>query len=164
MWVAIVLFLGVGIFVLFTLLLLILVVPVGGILLWRVPLLLLALLWPESCNVLIGGRVCRFLLLVDDVDHGSLLPVRFNPVVGEEGLVGIVDSHSGLILVREQLLYVFWSSCSENLGKEEFVVGPNAVVGKGREVVLSVGALWLQRCWPFRFDSVRRVVFMECVE
>jgi hypothetical protein len=154
LWVAIVLCLRVGIFVLFTLLLLILVVPVVGILLWRVPLLLLALLWPESCDVLLRGRVCRFLLLVDDVDHGPLLPVSFNPVVGEEGLVSIVDCHSGLILVREQLPYVFWSSCSEYLCEEEFVVGPNAVVGKGCEIVLSVCALWLQRCWPFWFDSV----------
>ncbi len=138
----------------FTLLLLILVVPVIGVLLWHVSLLLLALLWPESCNVLFRGRVAGFLLLVDDVDHCPLLFVGLNPVVGEEGFVRIIDCHSCLILVGEQLSYVFWSSCSEDLGEEEFVIGPNAVVGEGCEVVLSVGALWLQRCRSFRFDSV----------
>ncbi len=164
MWVAFVLFFRVGIFVLFTLLLLILVVPVVGVLLWRVSLLLLALLWPESCDVLLCGRVCRFLLLVDDVDHGSLFSVCFNSVVGEESLVRIVDCHSHFILVREQLVYVFWSSCLEDLGEEEFVGGADAVIGEGREVILSVGALWLKRYWPLRFDTVRSVVFMKCAE
>ncbi len=154
MRVAIVLFLGVGIFVLFTLLLLVLVVPVVGILLWYVSLLLLALLWPESCNILLRGRVAGFLLLIDDVDHGPLLFVSLDPVVGEEGFVCVVDRHSSLILVGKQLPYVFWSSCSEDLGEEEFVIGPDAVVGKGREVVLGVGTLRLQRSRSFRFDSV----------
>ncbi len=126
----------------FTLLLLILVVPEIGVLLWHVSLLLVVLLRPESCNVLLRGRVAGFLLLVDDIDHGPLLLVGLDPVVGEEGLVRIVDCHSGLILVGEQLPYVFWSSYSENLGEDEFVIGPNAVVGEGREVVLSLGALW----------------------
>ncbi len=154
LWVAIILFLWVGIFVSFTLLLLILVVPVVGVLLWHVSLLLLALLWPESCNVLLRGRVARFLLLVDDVDHGPLLFVGLDPVVGEEGFVCIVNRHSSLILVGEQLLYVFWSSCSKDLGEEEFVICPDAVVGKSCEVVLGVGTLWLQRCRSFRFDSI----------
>jgi hypothetical protein len=72
LWVAIVLFLWVKIFVLFTLLLLVLVVPVVGVLLWHISLLLLALLWPESSDVLLRGRVAGFLLLIDDVDHGFL--------------------------------------------------------------------------------------------
>jgi len=154
------LFLGVGIFVLFTLLLLVLVVPVVGIQLWHVSLLLLALLWPESCDVLFRGRVAGFLVFVDDVDYGPLLFVCLDPVVGEEGFVGIVDRHSSLILVGEQLPYVFWSSCSKDLGEEELVVGPDAVVGEGREHVLGVCTLRLNRCWSLWFDSVRSVIFV----
>ena len=157
-------FLRVRIFVVFTLLLLVLVVPVVGVLLWHVSLLLLALLWPESCDVLLRGSVVCILLFIDDIDHSPFLFVCFDPVVGEEGVVGVVDHHPSLILVREQLSYVFWGSCSEDLGEEKFAVGFDAVVGEGREHVLSVGTLWLNWCRTFGFDSVRSVIFVERIE
>ena len=87
------------IFVLFTLLLLGLIVAVVGGLLRPIALLLLTLLWPESCYVLLRGSVAGVLLFVDDVDHGPLLLVRFDSVVSEESVVSVVDRHPSLILV-----------------------------------------------------------------
>ena len=91
--IAVVLLLRIKIFVGFTLLWLILVAPVVLILLLVVSLLLLlTLLWSESCDVLVvGGIAGIFLCIVDNVDHGPLLFVGFNPVVGEEGVVSIVN-------------------------------------------------------------------------
>jgi len=91
--IAVVLFLRIKIFVGFTLLWLVLVAPVVGILLLVVSLLLLTLLWSERRDVLFGGGVSGILLgIVDDVDHGPLLPVGFDSVVGEESVVSMVWS------------------------------------------------------------------------
>jgi hypothetical protein len=125
-----VLLLRVRIFVLFTLLLLVLIVPVVGVLLRHVTLLLLALLGPESCDILLCGIVARVLLFLDDVDHVPLLLVAFDSVVGEEGVVGVVDRHPCLIFVGKQLSHIFRSSCPEHLGEEKLVVGPDAVIAK----------------------------------
>ena len=83
-------------------------------------LLLLSLLRPKSCDVLLSGVVAGVLLVVDDVDHGPFPLVAFYPVIGEEGVVGIVDRHPGLIFVRKQLSHIFWSGCPENLCEEKF--------------------------------------------
>ena len=90
--IAVVLLLRIKIFVGFTLLWLILVAPVVRILLLVVSLLLLTLLWSERRDVLFGGGVSGILLgIVDDIGHGPLLPVGFHSVVGEEGVVSIVN-------------------------------------------------------------------------
>ncbi len=115
--IAIVWFLLIRIFVWFTLLLLVLVAPVIGILLLAVSLLLLALLWPERSDVLFGGGVAGVLFVVDDIHHGPFLFVCFNPVVGEESVVSVVDRHPGLVLVREQLPDIFRSGCPEDLSE-----------------------------------------------
>ncbi len=79
--------------------------------------MLLALLWPERSDVLFGGGVSGVLLVVDDVDHGPLLLVSFDSVVGEESVLSIVDCHPGLVLVREQLPDIFRSGCPEDLSE-----------------------------------------------
>ena len=130
----------------------------------RITLLLLSLLGPESCDVLLSGVVAGVLLFVDDVDHGPFPLVAFDPVIGEEGVVGIVDCHPCLILVRKQLSHIFWGGCPENLCEEKFIVGLDTVIGEGREHVLSVGTLWLNGRRTFWFNPVRSVVFMERIE
>ncbi len=160
----VILFLRVRIFVLFTLQLLVLIVAVVGVLLRHVTLLLLALLGPESRDVLLSGIVAGVLLFVDDVDRVPLLLVTFDSVVGEESVVGVVDRHSCLILVRKQLSHIFRSSGPEHLGEEEFVVSPDTVIGEGREHVLGVGTLWLNGRRMFWSNPVRSVVFVERVE
>ena len=150
----VILFLRVRIFVLFTLLFLVLIVAVVGVLLRYIALLLLALLWPESCDVLLSDIVAGVILFVDDVDHVPLLFVAFDPVIGEESVVGIVDRHPRLILVRKQLSHIFRSGCPENLSEEEFIVSPDTVIGVGREHVLSVGTLWLNGRRTFWFNPV----------
>ena len=160
----VILFLRVRIFVLFTLLLLGLIVAVVGGLLRSITLLMLTLLWPESCDVLLRGTVAGVLLLVDDVDQAPLLPVTFDPVVGEECVVGVVDRHPCLIFVRKQFSHIFRSCGLEDLCEEELVVGPDTVIGKGREHVLGVGTLWLKGCRTFWFNPVRSVALMERVE
>jgi hypothetical protein len=150
----VILFLRVRIFVLFTLLLLVLIVVVVGVLLRHITLLLLAGLGPESCDVLLSGIIAGVLIFVDDVDQVSLLLVTFDPVVGEECVVGVVDRHPCLILVRKQLSHIFRSRGPEHLGEEKFVVGPDTVIGEGREHVLGVGTLWLNWCRTFWFNPV----------
>ncbi len=89
-----------------------------------VTLLLLTLLWPESCDVLLSGVVAGVLLFIDDVDQVPLLLVTFDFVVGEESVVGVVDRHPRLILVRKQFSHIFRSCSPEDLFEEELVVGP----------------------------------------
>ena len=165
----VILFLKVRIFVLFTLLLLCLIVAVVVVLLRPVTLLLLTLLEPESCEFLLcefllSGIVAGVLIFVDDVDQVPLLLVTFDPVVGEECVVGVVDRHPCLILVRKQFSDIFRSGGPEDLCEEELVVGPDTVIGEGREHVLGVGTLWLKGCRTFRFDPVGSVVLVERVE
>ena len=159
--IAVVLLLRIKIFVGFTLLWLVLVAPVVGILLLVVSLLLLTLLWSERRDVLFGGGVSGILLgIVDDVDHGPLLPVGFDSVVGEESVVSIVNCQPGLVLVREQFPDIFRSCRPKDLSEQKFAVSFNAVVGVSREHVFGVGTLGLDWCWSFRFNSVASVVFI----
>ena len=100
--IAVALLFRIKIFVGFTLLWLVLVAPVVRVLLLVVTLLLLlTLLWSERRDVCFVGGVSVILLgIVDDVDHGPLLLVGFDSVVGEESVVSIIDCHPGLVLVR----------------------------------------------------------------
>ncbi len=129
-----------------------------------VTLLLLTLLGPERCDVLLSGIVAAVLLIVDDVDQVPFLLVTFDPVVGEECVVGIVDRHPCLIFVRKQFSHIFRSCGPEDLWEEELVVGPDTVIGEGREHVLCVGTLWLNGRRTFWFNPVRSVVLVERVE
>ncbi len=114
-----------------------LVAFVSGVLLLRVSLLLLLTqLWSECSYILIC--IGRLFFLVDCVDHGPLLSVSFDPVVSEEGLIGIFDCKTCLVLVRKQFADAFRCGSPEDLWVQESVVGLDAVVGKGSEVVLRV--------------------------
>jgi hypothetical protein len=143
--------------------LLLLVSFVSRILLLQVSLLLLLMwLWSECCNVQILG--CRLFLLVDGIDHGPLLPVSFDPVVNEERLIRVVDCKMHLVLVRKEFADAFRSGSPENLCEQEFVASLDAVICEGSEVVLCIGALWLDCCRMVQLDTIQSVVFMECVK
>ncbi len=127
--------------------------------------LLLTLLAPESkTSGLLSGIVAGVLLFVDDVDQVPLLLVTFDPVVGEECVIGVVDRHPCLIFVRKQFSHIFRSCGPEDLCEEELVVGPDTVIGEGREHVLGVGTLWLNGRLTFWFNPVRSIVLVERVE
>jgi hypothetical protein len=97
-----------------------------------------------------------------DTDIG-LAFVLFYSVLLEEGLVGVVNSQSGLIFVRQEFSYIFRSSSFENLSKKEFVVGFDMVIGLLCKGVLGVVASQ-KLSQSVQFDSVGSVIFVQNVE
>ncbi len=84
------------------------------------------------------------VIFIDDIDHVHpvLLLVSFHSVICKESLISVLDGASGLVLVGQKLANVFRSGSLEDLGEQELVVGPDAVVSEFCKSILILITGW----------------------